>query len=176
VQDVRRGIKHYYYGAMAGTSMSTPVVTGIVALWLQADPKLMAEQITDIIRTTSTKDSFTGSDEWNPTWGYGKINAYEGLKAALRLAATSGIKEYGTAEAITLSKEADLWRVLFNSNEQYANIEIYGMDGTKVNTQHLVNVVEGQEEVIPFAQYRPGVYIVKISTIKKTLVRKVVIR
>lgn len=176
VQDVRRGIKHYYYGAMAGTSMSTPVVTGIVALWLQADPKLTAEQITDIIRTTSTKDSFTGSDEWNPTWGYGKINAYEGLKAALRLAATSGIREYGTAEAITLSKEADLWRVLFNSNEQYANIEIYGMDGTKVKTQHLVNVVEGQEEVIPFAQFRPGVYIVKISTIKKTLVRKVVIR
>ena len=29
-----------YWGAMCGTSMATPVVTGIMALWLQANPRL----------------------------------------------------------------------------------------------------------------------------------------
>lgn len=176
VQDVRRGIKHFYYGAMAGTSMATPVVTGIVALWLQANPKLTAAQITEILKISSTKDSFTGSDEWNATWGYGKINAYEGLKAALRLGSTSGISEMDTKESITLSKESSQWRVLFNNGEQYAHIRIVGLDGKMVKNIDLTNISKGQEEIVLLDNISPGVYIININTLKESLVRKVIIR
>jgi len=38
-----------YWGAMCGTSMATPVVTGIMALWLQANPRLDFDHVRKLI-------------------------------------------------------------------------------------------------------------------------------
>ena len=38
-----------YWGAMCGTSMATPVVTGIMALWLQANPRLDFDLVRKLI-------------------------------------------------------------------------------------------------------------------------------
>lgn len=38
--------------AESGTSMSTPVVTGIIALWLQADPTLTPAKIKEVLAAT----------------------------------------------------------------------------------------------------------------------------
>ena len=72
---------NYYYGSMEGTSMATPVVTGVLATWLQANPKLTPEQVREILSNTATTDSYTGNitGVGNNRWGYGKINAYDGL-------------------------------------------------------------------------------------------------
>lgn len=59
-----------YWGEMSGTSMATPVVTGIIALWLQADPSLNVEDVRDILA------------------GMDKIDAYKGLQLI-----TAGITE-----------------------------------------------------------------------------------
>ena len=52
-----------FYGVMSGTSMATPVVTGVVALWLQANPMLTPEQIKEIISETSIRDTYTGGTD-----------------------------------------------------------------------------------------------------------------
>lgn len=68
----------YPYGSMSGTSMSCPTVSGIIALWLQADPTLTLGNIKEIIAATSRNDEYTAV---NPIkWGYGKIDAAAGIE------------------------------------------------------------------------------------------------
>ena len=78
-----------WYGSMNGTSMASPMVAGIIALWLQADPTLTTEKIREIINATSHKSvvSNSGIDtpititSGNPIQlGAGLIDAYAGLK------------------------------------------------------------------------------------------------
>lgn len=165
VQDVKRGIRHYYYCAMEGTSMATPVITGIIALWLQANPNLSYSQILDIIKSTSTKDDFTGPEPWNAKWGYGKINAYEGLKAALKLADADGItSEINTAAPLTISKEGGTWHFLFNNDESFASISLCDMSGMTISRHLYGRLHRGQEETVTFRQAKHGVYIIKIKT------------
>lgn len=70
------------YGKANAVSAAAPQVTGIVALMLQANPELDQIQIREILRNTARADEFTG-DVPNNTWGYGKIDAYEAVKAAI---------------------------------------------------------------------------------------------
>lgn len=74
--------KDYFWGELTGTSQASPFVAGVVALWLEANPNLTPEGVLDIIRKTSVKDTYTG-DVPNNTYGYGKINALEGIKSIL---------------------------------------------------------------------------------------------
>ncbi len=71
--------KAYYYGMDAGTSMSSPAVAGIVALWLEAQPDLTPDQIKTVIANTAAADRYCGTVPNNQT-GHGKINALAGLK------------------------------------------------------------------------------------------------
>ncbi len=70
------------YGKANAVSAAAPQVTGIVALMLQANPELDQIQIRDILRNTARADSFTGEVP-NTTWGYGKVDAYAAVVAAL---------------------------------------------------------------------------------------------
>lgn len=51
-----------YYCYSSGTSMATPAVTGIIALWLQANPELTNEQLHEVIAATSTPARPTRKD------------------------------------------------------------------------------------------------------------------
>ena len=42
-----------FYDELAGTSFSTPVVTGIVSLMLSANPNLSAQQVSDVLKQTA---------------------------------------------------------------------------------------------------------------------------
>ena len=70
--------KDYYYLAESGTSMACPVVAGAVALWLQANPNLTPAQVLDVIANTSTKPE-PSMEYPNNSYGYGQIDAYDGL-------------------------------------------------------------------------------------------------
>ncbi|MFZ4725131.1 MAG: S8 family serine peptidase [Paludibacter sp.] len=83
VSGVTDGTKNWYYGVEQGTSMASPMVAGIIATWLQANPKLSPTIIKSILQKTAIKDAFVGDVN---TWGIGKINALSGLKEAVLLA------------------------------------------------------------------------------------------
>ncbi|RYE24926.1 MAG: T9SS type A sorting domain-containing protein [Sphingobacteriales bacterium] len=76
--------KDYLYAVLSGTSMSSPAVSGIVALMLQANPKLTPASTKTILFETAIKDNFTGAlpAAGNSTWGHGKVNAYGAVKQA----------------------------------------------------------------------------------------------
>ncbi len=71
------------YGIESGTSMSSPMVTGIVALWMQHNPALGTDSLRAIMHRTARNDRFTGNAAVSPNniWGYGKVNAFGGLPA-----------------------------------------------------------------------------------------------
>lgn len=176
VASVRSGMRTYYYSAKSGTSMATPAVTGIVALWLEANPNLSPDDVKSIIRETSTHDTFTGSEEWNTRWGYGKIDAYAGLKKALEMAESQGINDMlNSEEPVTLNKEADAWKVLFNNDESYADITLYTLGGACVSRQHLEKPRRGEETQVDLTGLTPGVYLLNVSTTASSLTRKVVV-
>lgn len=76
----------YAWNANSGTSMSSPVVAGTIALWLQAYPRLTPQDCLEVFRKTCTRydSALTYPNNW---YGYGEINVYEGLKEVLRIAA-----------------------------------------------------------------------------------------
>jgi subtilisin family serine protease len=55
----------------AGTSMSSPVVAGLVALILEANPNLDVNGVRSILTSQALSDGFTGSLP-NNIYGYGK--------------------------------------------------------------------------------------------------------
>ncbi|WP_162056491.1 S8 family serine peptidase, partial [Pontibacter pamirensis] len=69
-----------FYTHMSGTSMATPHVAGIVALLLDANPALTADQVKDILQKTAT--NMPGMEPWEVGAGY--VNAYAAVDHIFR--------------------------------------------------------------------------------------------
>ena len=61
------------YGALQGTSMSAPYVTGSLALLLQKDPTVDWAEAKRRLILSTRQDPFT-TPCWNERWGYGKLD------------------------------------------------------------------------------------------------------
>lgn len=98
------------YSVYSGTSMAAPHVTGVVALMLQANPNLNANQIEDILDKTATPltdDNFISSP--NHGYGYGKVNAYNAVRLAEKQKKDTAIddKEMGFLEGNVYTSASD---------------------------------------------------------------------
>lgn len=72
-----------YWGVMTGTSLAAPTVAGIIAQWLQANPRLSVAQIKNIMAQTAIRDKYTtgaNSIQFGPN---GKIDAMAGMRQVL---------------------------------------------------------------------------------------------
>ncbi|MCB0550668.1 MAG: S8 family serine peptidase [Phaeodactylibacter sp.] len=78
-----RGPLYKHFG---GTSSSTPLVAGICALILTANPDLTAREVKEILQSTADKigspSEYSGGH--SPKYGYGRINADRAVAEALR--------------------------------------------------------------------------------------------
>ena len=70
---------------------SGSLMAGTIALWLQAYPHLSHEQVMEILKKTSRKHADMKGKDWDSHYGYGLVDAYEGLKEALRLGKLEGL-------------------------------------------------------------------------------------
>lgn len=68
-----------YYGTCWGTSMSSPVVAGTVALMMSAKPTLSNTQIESLLYSTAVDLGTAGRDK---TFGYGRVDAGSAVRAA----------------------------------------------------------------------------------------------
>lgn len=64
---------------LEGTSMAAPVVAGAIALMLQKRPGATLAAIRDALRRSARRDAHTGPAEWDPVYGYGKIDLQRAL-------------------------------------------------------------------------------------------------
>lgn len=78
-----RGPLYKHFG---GTSSSTPLVAGICALILTANPGLTAKEVKEILQSTADKigspSEYVGGQ--SPKYGYGRVNADRAVAEALR--------------------------------------------------------------------------------------------
>ena len=79
----------YPYCPDLGTSMSAPVVTGAIALWLQANPNLSVADVRDILKHTSYKDMQVISGD-RSRWGNGKLDVRAGMRYVLHIVDKNG--------------------------------------------------------------------------------------
>jgi minor extracellular serine protease Vpr len=77
------------YVAWRGTSASSPYAAGVIALMLQKNPTLDAEQVRQILIKTAGSGGEVGSVP-NPNWGYGRLDPAAAIKATT--AAVAGAK------------------------------------------------------------------------------------
>jgi minor extracellular serine protease Vpr len=75
----------YPFAAFSGTSMASPMVAGVAALLLEANPMLSAFQVKALIMRHAREDLRTGviPAGGSPLWGMGKVNAYAAVLDAL---------------------------------------------------------------------------------------------
>jgi subtilisin family serine protease len=95
--DINWDVKHFPFGSRtyawnsnSGTSMSSPVVAGVIALWLQAKPTLSPTDILDVFSHTC-KHYDASLSYPNNYYGYGEIDAYRGLLYILGIDGIDGL-------------------------------------------------------------------------------------
>lgn len=67
------------YDQMSGTSMATPMVAGVCALILSANPNLSPAEVRNILESTATD---LGSVGWDKYYGYGEVDALAAVNEA----------------------------------------------------------------------------------------------
>ena len=125
---VALGGKHIRNG---GTSMASPIVAGIAALYLQLHPNASYDEIKRALICTAVQDSFTGPVP-NNTYGNGKVNAYQALIK------TSCIT-YGATDTACINYNA-----LANTDTGGCIAKVYGcLDSSASNYDKYANVSNG---------------------------------
>lgn len=147
-----------YWKIMSGTSMSSPFVAGVVALWLQADPNLTFDDVCKVMKETSSQDEFTAV---NPDrWGYGKIEALAGIKYILDKSALGNISIERPGIIIT-PRVGEL--EVYAPGTSSVDASIYALDGSVALTASATGDVSAQM-TIDTSALAPGVYVVKVIT------------
>jgi subtilisin family serine protease len=157
------------YCTGTGTSVSSPIVAGAIALMLQADSALSVDQVRKILQVTAITDQYTGTYPVpGNNWGWGKLNAYGAVANVL------GVIPVGTASSGAIPPVSITFlstrqgRMIFLSfhSERPKNIqlELFSSDGRRV--------LSAQEPIkglyLPLTLSK-GIYFAKLKSEGKTL-------
>jgi subtilisin family serine protease len=152
----------------SGTSMSSPMVAGICALYLQKNPTATWLDVKTAILNCADQDNFTGSSLPNNDWGYGKVNAYSAIRGC-----NIGIDEmYANVDFSIYPNPSSA-----NTNLQYdlasigkygkATITISNSIGSVVKTITLKTIANSIE--IPSDEFHSGIYFCTLKIDDKTI-------
>ncbi len=123
----------YPFARFSGTSMSGPMVTGVVTLILEANPQLSTEQVKQIIMETARIDNNTGVIPAGGSlrWGMGKINAYHAVQLALQTQGL-GMNEISKSLPLLIYPNPTKDKLFIHSTVQIpASLELMTLDGKR---------------------------------------------
>lgn len=160
---------HYEWTALGGTSMSTPAVAGIIALWLQANPHLTPQDVLGVMERTSRSCGDYG--EKTPWYcGYGMIDAYSGLLDVLGMTNIEGLsREQSNRWDVRVTPERHL--IIYDRTQEggKANVKVFDTAGRLCRTMTLATVIspDGTYADISLADMPKGVYAIQIDSEKQ---------
>lgn len=153
--------RYNQYGYMQGTSMASPFVAGIVATWLQAYPQLTPEQLHEIVQNTARKDSFTATAPDN-NWGYGKINALDGLRQCIEKQETGCVSIAMPFDGTVRIADGNI--VLGFARDTQATLGITSLTGGTLFSKPLGKRSAGETLSVAVPQLPKGVYLLSVKT------------
>ncbi len=172
VDGVNDGTTTWWFATMQGTSMACPMVTGIVALWLEANPNLTPDEIKQFMQNNAWTDSYTGSVP-NYTWGYGKINAHETIKA---IENTVGVATFNKNNKLSIFSNPSNGQIILNINDEtMANIQIFDLLGKIVYSKQIKNIKNKTVVKIDISNNSQGIYFVKVYNDNIVKVKKIIL-
>jgi len=164
------GLNRYIWSRLSGTSMSSPAVTGIVALLLQANPDLTVAEVREIITTTARNDDKTGpllaNDSADVRWGWGKIDALAAVNEAISRVGIRQAEEQRLPLHIYPNPAQNSITINTGCGEQQT-LQVYTIGGnlvleTPVTTESTINI----------SNWNRGVYIVRVGSRTEKLIVK----
>lgn len=153
--------RYNQYGYMQGTSMASPFVAGIVATWLQAYPQLTPEQLHEIVQNTARKDSFTATAP-DSNWGYGKINALDGLRQCIEKQETGCMSVAMPFDGTVRIADGNI--LLGFARDTQATLGITSMTGNTLFSKPLGKRSAGETLSVAVPQLPKGVYLLSVNT------------
>ena len=161
---VTSGANVYYWGAMQGTSMSCPYVTGTIGLWLQADPSLDYNKVLEVIEKTSISQTASAD-----RWGAGKIDALKGIQKVLADKAASLGEVWADDEQRLIVTDLGGQLEVFVAGGEQMDVTLYDIQGRPVASAKADN----GEAVINASQLQKGLYILRVAGKDFSLSRKI---
>lgn len=165
----------YDWTLMEGTSMASPVMAGVAALWLEADPTLTPSEILEIAQETASKDSYVtnGTVAGSPVqWGAGKLEALEGLKEILRRNAGIGsiIVDNEKSPFLINLVETDIYEI-FCADSGEMTASIVDMSGRTVASTSGTDTI-----TLDASGCVSGIYLLNVRNAGASETRKIVVR
>lgn len=138
--------RNYPWIAVSGTSMATPHMAGIIALWLQAKPDLSPDDVKRIIRETSRP---LGDTVPNNTYGYGLCDAYAGLLNILGLPAAIAQLSQHQPSALTIRPADGGIRLQFShAPTKPFTVRLYALSGQLLG-EHTLRPTAATDYLLP---------------------------
>ena len=151
--------RRYSWNSNSGTSMSTPVVAGIVALWLQADPTLTPTGVVDVIKATAAHPDKAMAYP-NNHYGHGSIDAYAGLLHILNPAGMPSVPRTHLGGVSVLRTAGGLLLRFASPPQAPLSVSLHSLDGRLL---HSGTVPAGAVSYRAEAQQPPGLFIVQVA-------------
>ena len=138
------------------------MVSGCIALWLQANPSLTADDVISLFSETCHQLDPTLSHP-NNIYGYGEIDVYRGLLRILGIDAIEGIsKEQPTGVDFRLDGSSLLHLCFNRPLSASARVYIYNVSGNMLYEDRVAAGTESTE--VGMATFPAGVYAVQITS------------
>ena len=160
------------YTSTGGTSVAAPIVAGIVALMLEANPQLTVEEVRGVIQATAITDAATGPitpATYNNSWGAGRVNAAGAIAKmlGLPLASRGGAlpERQGTYALISLPGNRLQLVGDQRSGSGKIAIEFFSIDGRRILRQPL----SSRGVVFCYSSLAQGIYFARATEKGKML-------
>lgn len=143
-----------YWVLLSGTSMAAPHAAGIVALLLEETKGMLKwSDMYEIIRSTSYRDAYTGSNE-GFQYGAGKIDANAAIIAAMNAVRTSQIE---AAKKIIITRPEYLEILNMVPPPSPVCYSLHEMTG------RIVFQGQSKSGLLPYQSLNPGIYVLTVA-------------